>query len=100
MVRIKTQAAAAARVLKKHYFVLVLVCIVSMFLGGEFFDTAQFIRISLISGETVDQEEMLNIYDVLALYDRGETDGSIRTAEELLLLSSVVYLQEFYTDFT
>lgn len=81
---IRGEVKGAWKTLKRHYFVLVLVCIIVMFLGGEFFGTAQFIRKDLFSGEVTSQEEKLDIYHVLSLWQKGAADDSVHTAENLM----------------
>ena len=84
MGRIKNQVRNALKNMKRHYFVLVLVCIINMLLCGEFFDTAQFIKIDFFSGDTESIGNQMNIYDVLSLWQQGENDDSVNAAEELM----------------
>ncbi len=71
---------SSLKVMKKHYFVFVIICVLSMLIGGEFLDTQNFSRIALLStsdSKNVDTEtDKISIYTVLNYWHLGEDEES------------------------
>lgn len=81
MEKLKTQLLTSLKMLKKHYFVFVLVCLITMMLGGEFFETAQFIKTKILPNSS---ESEMSVYTVLQLWGQGDDESSIKTTEDLI----------------
>lgn len=83
MGNLKSQLKSSAQVLKKHYFIFVLVCIITMLLGGEFFETAQFIKTKILP-EHSQTDNVITVYNVLQLWGEGDDEATIKTVDDLI----------------
>lgn len=84
MITRKELAKAAKRTLKKHFWILVVVCLIAAFVGSEFTETFSFFKMQMTDINNTDTNESQGVTLVTSDIDTGRKVQCLMQLYQLL----------------